>query len=266
MNIIETWIDGKQVYSGGKVLFSYEEPKDINKFICSEIKEEDILVHADGESMRVIEAIDMELLTRESIVPVPRAKYISADPDNNILKIIVKDRYFDSPPSVGFISNFGLKKGAFASSVAHDSHNIICVGADDKDIVAAVNELVRLKGGLAVSSEGKVSSLQLKIAGIMSEKPVNEVAKSYESLSHLVIAWVHTLSSFHDSFLHGPAGHSRAQDQRQRPVRWQEFPARSIIFITILTHTVIRCSFCPLSTFTLLLFTLSPLFPWPLAP
>ncbi|MGD0342310.1 MAG: adenine deaminase C-terminal domain-containing protein, partial [Bacteroidales bacterium] len=93
-----------------------------------------------------------------------------------------------SPPAIGFIKGFGLKHGAFASSVAHDSHNIICVGTSDEEIVSAVNEIVRLQGGLSVSSEGKISSLKLGIAGIMSDDSCEEVAAGYEALSNEVKA------------------------------------------------------------------------------
>ncbi len=99
---------------------------------------------------------------------------------------MVKDRYKDSPPATGFIMGFGLEKGAFASSVAHDSHNIISIGTNDGDIVAAINEIIRIRGGLSVSREGRISSLHLPVAGIMSDRPVSEVASDYEKLSGLV--------------------------------------------------------------------------------
>ena len=185
MNVTSTWIDGVKVFSG-KVLFDHEEPLPVNNFNCSVISNKDIIVKGREGKMRVIEAIDKELFTYEITAEVKGGSQVEADPVNDILKIIVKDRYDDSPPAIGFIRGFGLKKGAFASSVAHDSHNIICVGTNDEDIVLAVNEIVRLKGGLAVASGGKVTSLQLKIAGIMSEQSCEKVAKSYESLSQRV--------------------------------------------------------------------------------
>jgi adenine deaminase len=104
----------------------------------------------------------------------------------DILKIVVKDRYENRPPAVGFIKGFGLKEGAFASSVAHDSHNIISVGTNDADIVSAINEIVWLKGGLSVSYKKEIRSLQLNVAGIMSTRPCNEIASDYEKISGLV--------------------------------------------------------------------------------
>ena len=81
--------------------------------------------------------------------------FLKPDTAADILKIVVKDRYSDSPPVIGFIRGFRSRNGAFASSVAHDSHNIISVGTNDNDIVNAVNEIVRMKGGLSVSSDDK---------------------------------------------------------------------------------------------------------------
>ena len=90
------------------------------------------------------------------------------------------------PPAVGFIKGFGLKKGAFASSVAHDSHNIICVGTNDEDIVMAVNCVIEMKGGLAVAEGRNIEKLELNIAGLMSDRPLEEVASRYKMLSEKV--------------------------------------------------------------------------------
>jgi len=186
MNVLETWIDGKKVFEKGKATFKYKSGKSLNKFNCSEIKEENIFIKATGSKIRIIEAFDGELLTKEIIGNLPGKDFIEPDKGTDILKIVVKDRYNDAPLAVGFIKGFGLKKGAFASSVAHDSHNIICIGTTDSDIVAAINEVVKMKGGLAVVHEGNAETLRLPIAGIMSDKPVSEVADKYESLSSLV--------------------------------------------------------------------------------
>lgn len=194
MNVIETWINGDRVYTAGSLRFDYDEPDPVNKFNCSAIGTTDIQVNGKAGSMRVIEAIDHELLTRELIVPVSDGR-VGAEISKDILKIVVKDRYEDSPPAIAFIKGFGLKHGAFASSVAHDSHNIICIGADDSDIVSAVNEVVRMKGGLAVAAGNDISSLQLRIAGIMSDRPVSEVAASYQSLERRVKSLGCTLSA-----------------------------------------------------------------------
>jgi adenine deaminase len=126
------------------------------------------------------------LLTKQFSYCPGTLSYVEADIDKDVLKIVVKDRYNDTVPAIGFIKGFGLKKGAFASSVAHDSHNIICVGTNDKDITDAVNEIVRMKGGLAVSSAGKTESLQLNIAGIMTTRSCDDVADDYGKLNEAV--------------------------------------------------------------------------------
>jgi adenine deaminase len=186
MDIIETWINGEIVFSRGKVLFDYIPGRAVNKFNCSKVKEDELAVRNSGGKIRIIEAFEGELLTKELILPAGSGEYFLPDPENDILKIVVKDRYHDSPPSVGFIKGFGLKKGAFASSVAHDSHNIISIGTNDSDIIASINEIVRLKGGLAVSSDGNTKFVHLNIGGIMSTRSCDEVADSYTMLNELV--------------------------------------------------------------------------------
>ncbi len=186
MNVLETWINGVKVYDRGKVLFDYKPAGPVNNFNCSLISTEEIQIKNSGREMRVIVAFDGELFTKEIFRNTGEGSVINSDPENDILKIIVKDRYQDLRPAAGFIKGFGLKSGAFASSVAHDSHNIISVGTNDEDIVAAVNEIINMKGGLAVSSSGRINSLKLDIAGIMSTRSCTEIATEYENLSAIV--------------------------------------------------------------------------------
>ena len=186
MNVLETWINGEKVFEKNEVLFDYKKAGPVNNFNCTGIIREAIEISADGGKLRVIEAFDGGLITKEIIVKVKRGEIIETDLKSDFLKIVVKDRYKNLPPAVGFIRGFGLKSGAFASSVAHDSHNIICTGTNDEDIVAAINEVVRMKGGLAVANGNNINSLPLPVAGIMSEEPVYKVAAEYEKLSDLV--------------------------------------------------------------------------------
>jgi adenine deaminase len=186
MDILETWIEGEKVFDRGKLMFNYEGSEPVNKFNCSEITKENIKTISTGHKMLVIEAFDGELLTREKSVNVSDGIKIDSDIQNDILKIVVKDRYNDGPPSIGFIKGFNLKRGAFASSVAHDSHNIICVGTNDQDIVNSINKIITLRGGLAVSCGNNINSLPLPVAGLMSDEPVGLVAEKYESLSNEV--------------------------------------------------------------------------------
>lgn len=186
MNVLETWISGRKIFGNGKVLFNYEPGMPINNFNSSLIEKNEIVLVNKKKKYRVIEAFDGELLTKEIIEPPVFTDTLEQNIENDTLKIIVKDRYKNNPPAIGFIKGFGLKNGAFASSIAHDCHNIISVGTNDNDITLAVNEVIRLKGGLAVSSEGSVSSLQLNIGGIMTTRSCIEVSHDYERLNELV--------------------------------------------------------------------------------
>jgi len=183
MNILETWINGEKVFSNGKIMFDYKPGRGINNFNCQQISLSDIQVSNIGKQIRVIEAFEGELLTKEILWETGNKSVIDSDIDKDILKIVVKDRYNDCAPAVGFIKGFGLKKGAFASSIAHDSHNIISIGTNDNDIVSSINEIVILKGGLSVVSGEKKSSLQLNIAGIMTTRSCKDVATDYEKLN-----------------------------------------------------------------------------------
>jgi adenine deaminase len=186
MNVLETWINGEKVFDRGRVLFDYKPGIPVNNFNCSEISKEELFIKNDGNEIRIITAFDGELFTKELIRETGERKLIEPDTREDILKIVVKDRYHDAPPAVAFIKGFGLKSGAFASSVAHDSHNVISIGTNDRDIVNAINEIVKMRGGLAVSSSGRISSMQLNIAGIMSNRSCREIAYEYERLSSMV--------------------------------------------------------------------------------
>ena len=185
MNIIETWIKGQKVFSGGKVLFNYKAPEAVNNFNCKPIIEKDIQVRNTDRKIRIITAKEGELLTGEEYFLPSKTEFISCDTISDILKIVVKDRYKDSAPSIGFIKGFGLKRGAFASSIAHDSHNIISVGTNDNDILNAINEVVRMKGGLSVCSGEEKKSLKLDIGGIMTTRSCDEIAADYDDLNKL---------------------------------------------------------------------------------
>jgi len=195
MDVLETWIEGKKVFSNGNVLFKYNPGKAANNFKCNPINQNDITVANRHGNIRIIEAVEGELLTKEIIETSGTKKLVESDTDKDILKIVVKDRYNDAPPVTGFIKGFGLREGAFASSVAHDSHNIISVGTNDKDITNSVNEIIRMKGGLAVSYGGKVASLQLNIAGIMTTRSCDGVAHDYVDLNKLVKSMGCTLTA-----------------------------------------------------------------------
>jgi len=195
MDILETWIDGKKVFEKGRTLFTYSCNNVVNNFKSSVITEDQLKVKNEGNRIRVIGVSDGSLLTKELIFNSGKEEFVESDNLNDILKIVVKDRYNDAPPAIAFVKGFGLKTGAFASSVAHDSHNIICVGTNDKDIASAINAIVGTKGGLSVSDNNSVDLLPLPFAGLMSDMPVKNVAAEYERLTSKVRSMGSNLSA-----------------------------------------------------------------------
>jgi adenine deaminase len=188
MNVCETWIGGNKVFDNGVRSFSYIPGRPLNNFRCSKIDINDIHVEGRSGVIRIIEAYDGDLRTGEGHRIISESGSIQPDMSKDILKIVVKERYRDLPAAAGFIKGFGLKRGAFAGSVSHDSHNIIAAGTNDEDIARVINRIVELKGGLAVSEDGNISSLQLNIGGIMSDRSCTEVAADYTRLNELVIS------------------------------------------------------------------------------
>ena len=185
-NICETFIDGKQVYKSGKLLFETPFSPPINNFNIDIISEDDIKVdYKPGKDIRVIEAMDGDLLTSELIyTPSDSNGFIESNIDEDILKIVVLNRYKTAPAVVGFIKNIGLKEGAIACSVAHDSHNLIAVGVSDRDIVCALNEIIEHKGGISYALNQEIDCLPLEVAGLMTSKSGEEVAEKYLQMNN----------------------------------------------------------------------------------
>jgi len=186
MNVLQTWIDGKLVYDGERALFNPGEIKKINRFKCTRLLTDEIRVPNEGGKIRVIVAENGSLVTGCEEMPAGDDQFVIPRPDEDLLKIVVKERYNDKPPAVGFIKGFGMKRGAMASSVAHDSHNIIAVGTNDRDIVASINLIVEAEGGMSAVSDDGADILRLPVAGIMSDMPVTAMASRYERLSETV--------------------------------------------------------------------------------
>jgi len=183
--VVKTFINGELVSENGKSLIERVDEEIINHFNTSPKSPTDFEVtSAEGrKSIRIIEALDGQLITSELHLPakIENGKIIS-DPGSDILKIAVVERYTNSKPAVAFIRNFGLTKGAIASCVAHDSHNIIAVGVSDEDICKAVNAIIENKGGISVSADGVTESLPLPVAGIMTTDDGWVTAGKYTAL------------------------------------------------------------------------------------
>lgn len=192
-NVRRTWIDGKLVAENGKTLIPRVEPKVVNQFVATHVQPEQFVVtgHA-GAKLQVIEALDGQLITnRLEFTPLLDEGFVVSDTSRDILKLVVVNRYRKSPPAVAFIKNFGLTTGAMASSVAHDSHNVIAVGVSDDDIAAAVNAVMDAGGGLAAVSHGQGDHwvLPLPVAGLMATGTCAEVGHAYQELDAAVKRW-----------------------------------------------------------------------------
>lgn len=187
--VVQTYINGQLVAENGKTLIKQPTTllpgiKYVNNFSCSKKKTADFAV--DGtlhSSIPVIEALDGQLITNNIMHELKSdGKNLISDPENDILKIVVVNRYKNAPVAKAFIKNFGLKKGAIASSVAHDSHNIVAVGVDDESICQAVNDIIDHKGGVSCVGGKQNIMLPLPVAGLMSGEDGYMVAEKYSAI------------------------------------------------------------------------------------
>ncbi|MFA6163635.1 MAG: adenine deaminase [Methylobacter sp.] len=183
---LRTWIAGRKVAENKKSLLPSVKPAPINCFNARNITPRDLDVEHVGQKIRVIKALDGELVTEE-ILQIPKVlnQRIVADPSRDILLLTVVNRYRPAKPALAFIQGFGLQHGALASSVAHDSHNIIAVGTNADLICKAVNSIIMAKGGIAAATLNGVELLPLPIAGLMSDLDGDWVANRYAELDRL---------------------------------------------------------------------------------
>lgn len=185
-NIEKTIIGGRVVFDHGVVSIGNTEIDVVNNFVENIVSVEDIRICTDEKytaSVRVIGVVEGELYTNSEIHDlVVQDGEVVANRDADILKIVVLNRYQEAKPSVGFIRGFGLKKGAICSSVSHDAHNIVAIGADDESIVKVVNAIVASKGGLGYADDEVLKILDLPVAGLMSTSSAETVAKEYRDL------------------------------------------------------------------------------------
>lgn len=182
-NVLQTYIKGRRVAENGKSLIPSVKADIINHFKSHLTNVGDYVIKSEGTHIRVIEALEGQLITNALDEPAKiEDDNIVSDVFRDNLKLAVVNRYAKAKPAIAFIRNFGLKRGAIASCVAHDSHNIIAVGVSDEDICQAVNALMEAKGGVAVVDGKDVSVLPLPVAGIMSAEDGFEVARLYSEI------------------------------------------------------------------------------------
>lgn len=186
LSVLRTITRGETVAEEGETRIARRRTSPVNVFHALPKRPSDLYVRKRSDSMRVIEVIEDQLLTGVSLeAPLAVGGAAACDTSRDILKIAVVNRYEDAPPAVGFIRGFGLKKGAIASSVAHDSHNVIAVGVSDEMICEAINLVIEKKGGISLVSDEMKTVLPLPVAGIMSDGDGREVAKKYGRLDTL---------------------------------------------------------------------------------
>ncbi len=187
--VLQTYIDGKLVAKNGKSLVIGHLAEPLNNFDCTEKKVSDLAfpVSDPAENIYAIEALDGQLITNKILCkPIVQNGFYKSDTANDILKIVVVNRYKNAPVAKAFIRNFGLKKGALASSVAHDSHNIVAVGVTDEDICKAVNLVIKEKGGVSAVHGDNQKVLGLPVAGLMSNDDGYKVADAYTEIDKMV--------------------------------------------------------------------------------
>lgn len=185
-----TWVGGRLVACDGESLLEPVPVEPVNRFATTPFAADDFRVpwwHGDAaRQLRVIEVIDGELLTRECrLAPRCEGGQVLPDIDRDVLLLAVVNRYHKAPPALAFVRGFGLRQGALASSVAHDSHNIVAVGVSAAAVCAAVNEVIAHRGGIAAVAPDGVHSLPLPVAGLMSDRDGDRVGQAYAQLQAL---------------------------------------------------------------------------------
>lgn len=182
--VLQTYINGELVAENGISKIGFQPSEPINNFNCTPKTAADFVLPFTGQNeLPVIEAMDGQLITNKILVtPRVRDGQIVSDTDRDILKMVVVNRYHPAPPAVAFIKNIGLRQGAIASSVAHDSHNIVAVGVDDEQICQAVNLVIGEAGGISCVGPQASRVLGLPVAGLMSAHDGYRVAESYTAI------------------------------------------------------------------------------------
>ena len=184
LTVRRTYVEGRLVAEDDQAHIERVPSDTPNRFAAGPVAPEAFRVPAEGPQVRVVTAVDNQLVTGEDIVDTPVADGRAvADPERDLLKLAVVNRYADADPAVAFIRGFGLDAGALASSVAHDSHNVVAVGTSDAALADAVNAVIEKEGGISAVGGGEEHVLPLPIAGLMSDRPVQDVARRYTRLS-----------------------------------------------------------------------------------
>ncbi len=186
-HVMATFVGGIRVAENGKTLIPHMEDVPVNRFRIGPFDEKELKLVPIKDRIRVMTADNGQLITGSELAePLVSEGNVVSDTDRDILKIVVRNRYAEAPAAVGFIRNFGLRRGAIASSVAHDSHNIVAVGADDRSLAEAVNLVIEGRGGIARVDGEHNEVLPLPFAGIMTGIDGFETARRYRRMDSRV--------------------------------------------------------------------------------
>ena len=182
-NVLETYINGELVAKNGKSFVKSVPFEVLNNFNTDIKKVADFRLASSSKKIRVIEALDGELVTNQTAADslIVDGNLVS-NTATDVLKMTVVNRYKNETPSIAFIKNFGIKEGAIASSVGHDSHNIIAIGVSDEAICKAVNLIIENKGGVCAVTKTTEKVVALPVAGIMSDQPAEIIGNAYAAL------------------------------------------------------------------------------------
>lgn len=179
----QTFINGELVAENGQSFVQHVDFEKPNNFNTSAKVLSDFEVKSSAKTIRVIEALEGQLITNEiHCTPKIVDGNLVSDVENDVLKMAVVNRYSNAEPAIAFIKNFGLKKGAIASSVAHDCHNIVVVGTSDEEILNAVNLIIENTGGICAVNGNEKKSLALPVAGIISDQNGWETGRLYQEI------------------------------------------------------------------------------------
>ena len=186
-NVLETYINGELVAKNGESFVKFVDFEVLNNFNTDKKEVADFRFESSSEKIKVIEALEGELVTNQIEVSslIVDGNLVS-NTTTDILKMTVVNRYKNEKPAIAFIKNFGIKEGAIASSVGHDSHNIIALGVSDEAICKAVNLIIKNKGGICAINNSQEKIVALPVAGIMSDLSAEEIGKQYAALDKMV--------------------------------------------------------------------------------
>lgn len=182
-NVLKTFVRGQLIAENGVTLIDSVKESTPNLFVANPLSLSDLQIKPKNGKLKIIEATDGQLITSLALgEALVKQKNVISDIENDVLKIVVLNRYKPSKPAISFIRGFGFKKGAIASSVAHDSHNIIAVGTSDQELLNAINLIIDEKGGVSWVDDKEQMVLPLPVAGIMSNADGFKTAKQYANI------------------------------------------------------------------------------------